>query len=157
MAKVTLDQLATMSLAELAALSGASAFDIRHWLDRLPWVTKFAKKAQGKARKFNRENAVEICMIARLVRSGMSPAEAAKRVRILFEQCEPYLPEGWVVFFCEEEDSALGVLCDDKPPLATTLDVLDEFNCIYVLMNAGRLADRVAAHFDPNPEDEAAK
>ena len=67
MAKVTLDQLATMSLAELAALSGASTFDIQHWLNRLSLTTRYAKTTQGKAQKFNRDNAVEISLIARLV------------------------------------------------------------------------------------------
>ena len=155
MAKVTLDQLATMSLAELAALSGASTFDIQHWLNRLSLTTRYAKTTQGKAQKFNRDNAVEISLIARLVRAGMAPAMAAERVKLLFKQWEHNQPLGWVVFFCEEKDSALGVLCDDEPPTAKTLDLLDEHNCIYVLMNAGRLADRVAAHFDP--EDEAAQ
>jgi hypothetical protein len=152
MTKVTLAQLATMSLAELATLCGASTLDIQNWLKRLSLTTRYAKTMQGKAQKFNRENAVEICMIARLVRSGISPAEAAKRVRILFEQCEPYLPDGWVTFLSDEK---IPVLTSDDPPTATLLDLLDERNCVYVLMNAGRLADRVAAHFGQDQEGAA--
>lgn len=146
-------QFATMDMAGLASLSGASPLDIQNWLKRLSLTTRYAKTTQGKAQKFNRENAVEICMIGRLVRSGMSPAEAAKRVHILFKQCEPYIPGGWVTFLSDEK---IPFLTSDDPPTAKNLDLIDELDCVYVLMNVGRLADRVAAHFDPDEEDEAA-
>jgi hypothetical protein len=85
MNKVTLEQLATMSMAQLVTLSGASQFEIQNWMARLPLTTRYAKTTQGKARGFNRDNAVEICLLARLVRAGVSPAVAAERVRLLFD------------------------------------------------------------------------
>lgn len=144
-----------MDMAGLANLSGASTLDIQNWLKRLSLTTRYAKTTQGKAQKFNRDNAVEISLIARLVRTGMAPAMAAERVRLLFKQWELNQPLGWVVFFCEEKDSALGVLCEDEPPTAKTLDLLDEHNSIYVLMNAARLVDRVDAYFAPDEEEAA--
>jgi hypothetical protein len=154
MTKVTLADMATMSLAELANLSGASTDDVQNWLKRLSFRTRFAKTTQGKAQQFNRENAVEICMIARLVRAGMSPAEAAKRVGILFKQFEPYIPDGWVCFLSDER---IPILQSDEPPTAKQLDILDETDSVYVLINATRLVERVAAHFAPDEEDEVAE
>jgi hypothetical protein len=55
-------------------------------------------------------------------------------------------------FFCEEKDSKLGLICLDEPPTARQLEMLDEQNCVYVLMNAERLVDRVDAHFDQDQE-----
>ena len=109
MTKVALDQLATMDMAELASLSGASTLDIQNWLKRLSLTTRYAKTTQGKAQKFNRDNAVEISLIARLVRTGMAPAMAAEQVRLLFKQWELNRPLGWVVFFCEEKESAFAL------------------------------------------------
>jgi hypothetical protein len=58
-------------------------------------------------------------------------------------------------FFCEEKDSKLGLICLDEPPTAKQLDMLDGENCVYVLINAERLVDRVDAHFDQDKEKAA--
>ena len=152
MNKVTLEQLATMSMAQLVTLSGASQFEIQNWMARLPLTTRYTKTTQGKARGFNRDNAVEICLLARLVRAGVSPAVAAERVRLLFEQWERGGVLGWVLFICDEK-SALQVVCIDEPPNAKVIDALDEAACVYVLLNAARLVDRVD-HFDENRTDD---
>src|SRR5262245_55769885 len=94
-------------------------------------------------------------MIARLVRSGMPPAAAAKRVRILLKQCEPYLPTGWVLFVYDEK-SGIETLTLKEPPNADMIDSLDRSESVYLLINAGRLVERVAAHFDPDDETETA-
>jgi hypothetical protein len=151
MSKATLADLATMTLAELATLSGATTIDIQSWLNRQKLTTRYAKTQQGKAQKFNRENAAELCLIARLVRAGISPAEAARMVGELFKFREPWLPHGWVVFL--PNNKKLPFMDFDDAPTAKELDVLDENECVYVLVNVGRLADKVAAHFEPDEED----
>jgi hypothetical protein len=146
MSKVTLADLAILDMAQLADLSGASTKDIQNWLDRLSFTTRYAKTMQGKARKFNRDNAVEICLIARLVRNGIEPAAAAKRVRILFDQWEHGTVLGWALFVYDEK-SGIEALCLDEPPSANMLDGLDKAGFVYVLINTARLVDRVDKHF----------
>jgi hypothetical protein len=146
MSKVTLADLATMDMAQLADLSGTSTKDIQNWLDRLSLTTRYAKTTQGKPRKFNRDNAVEICLIARLVRAGIELGAAAKRVRLLFDLWDGGAVLGWVLFV-HDDKSGIAIFPLDQPPNADALDALDEANFVYVLINAARLVDRVDKHF----------
>ncbi|HEX2492670.1 MAG TPA: MerR family transcriptional regulator, partial [Steroidobacter sp.] len=98
--------------AELSAVSGATTRDIENWMVRLPLRTKFKRTVQGRARDFTRDNAVEIAMVAALVRSGFTPAAAAERVSVLLKMWERGEAVGWTLFVNDD------VLVLDDPPTA---------------------------------------
>jgi hypothetical protein len=75
----------SISTAELLAVSGAKVRDLDNWLARLPLKTGFELKGRGSARSFTRANALEITLIAALVKDGVSASAAAQRVSVLLD------------------------------------------------------------------------
>jgi len=138
----------SITQAEVEQLSGAAWKDLRNWIDRLTFATKLAKTRQGVPREFSRDNTIEISLIARLVRSGISPTVASDRVRLLFDHWEHDQPLGWVLFVCGDEPTAIDVVCLDKPPNAKALALLAEQGRVFVIIHAADLVDRVDTYFN---------
>jgi hypothetical protein len=82
----SLAQMSKITLAQLSSLAKVPEKDLTNWMQRLDLTTKYQKAKTGPATsgRFTRENAIELYLIAKLVRIGMSPAEAADAVAGLF-------------------------------------------------------------------------
>src|SRR5688572_27063798 len=67
---------ASTTMKGLLAASGATPRDVENWIARLPLATHFEPTVRGRARRFSRENVLEIAFITALVRGGVAPSEA---------------------------------------------------------------------------------
>jgi hypothetical protein len=101
-----------LTARDLQAITGASGDNIETWLARLSLHTQYEQTVPGKARKFSRDNALEIGLIASLVKAGMKPAEAAKVAAKLFKKMTTEKKNFLTVF------PGGHVTIDDKPPSA---------------------------------------
>jgi hypothetical protein len=131
-----------LSLAQVAAVSGATEVQINNWLARGQLnATQYASSSMGKARRFSRDNVLEVCMMARLVQGGMTPAAAAARIAKLFGELERKKPFGWFVYFHETGH----VMCVDDLP---RLDTLRAKGVAITVVNVTELRGQVDKAFE---------
>jgi hypothetical protein len=88
-----------LTLTDLQAVTGSSENNLERWLERLPLVTDYEETVKGVARKFSRNNAVELGVIARLVQTGMKPARAAEVAAELIKVMKDQKPQGFLTLF----------------------------------------------------------
>jgi hypothetical protein len=145
-----------ISTAELIGITGASARDIDNWLWRLPLATKYDQKGRGRARGFSRDNALEIALVAALVKLRIQASDAASQMEVLFsnwQDCKPKELE-WTIFFWG--GSPLHSISDDKPPfknkdLMVALSDLTEEGETFTILHTGNIIRRVDNLFKTNP------
>jgi hypothetical protein len=143
----------TISTAELVVASGASARDIDNWLVRLPLTTDYGPMGRGRARSFKPDNALEIALIAALVKARISAGDAASRMGSFFEQWDSSEPEDseWSIFFWG--DAELDVISCDKPPfkmkevMQALLRLTEEEGTTFTILNTGKIIRRVDSLF----------
>jgi hypothetical protein len=135
-------------MAQLCAVCGTPEKVLHHWLERLKFSTRYAKAKTGPARngRFTRENAIELALIARLVRAGLGPSVATAHVAELLAQWRSGLPRAWAILFTEK-DMRLEVLCFDEPPERKTLAGLVEEDFAFVMVNTAAVVAKVDAAF----------
>ena len=100
----------------------ASVRDLDNWIGRLDLSTKFRAREPGKARLFNRWNAIELGMIAALVRGGAAPGVAALFARPLVEDADRNHQREYFVFAAGDLKQAIGT---------NSLDSIDEIAAKY--------------------------
>jgi MerR HTH family regulatory protein len=133
----------TLTQTELLALTGAAKRDVENWMGRLPLVTKYEETIMGRARNFSRDNALEIALIDRLVKTGMSPAAAAKCVARLFKDIKAKKPHGFATFFTGG-NMPIDYIVDDKPPPAAMLKLVKGA----VMVNVAQLETEIDEFFE---------
>lgn len=138
--------MTTITLNQLAGLSGVSTLDIQNWMLRLPLNTKYTKTTPGVARPFSRDNALEILLMSRLIKNGMAPAAAAERVAKVFKELKRRKPFGWAIFI-NDERFPVDFMVSDKPPSQELLRSL-----VCTVVNVAELTDHVDAFFAKEPE-----
>jgi hypothetical protein len=131
---------------QLLKLSGASQRDIENWIARLPLKTKYKPTVRGRARVFNRKNAFEITLIARLVRSGFTASAAADMVAELFREWKRSDGKGWVIFMGGKTPLP-PVMPLDAAPNTEVLEALEEGGYVYTIVNVGAIDRRVVDCF----------
>src|SRR5262245_49015860 len=128
-----MSKITTPQLCELAAVPEK---DLHNWLQRLDLYTKYEKPKAGPSRytngRFTRDNALEITLIARLVRAGFAPSIAAARIAGLFD-CWRVAVREWAIIFSGE--TALEVVPLDEAPTAEVMSALSEGEYVYVIIH----------------------
>jgi hypothetical protein len=140
---------------KLLSISGTSQRDVENWLVRLPLTTKYKPTVRGRPRLYNRDNVIEITMIARLVRSGFSPRVAVEMVADLFKKWKRGEGKEWVIFLRGETALEPVLTLDGVTPGLKLLEVFDEYDdegVFYTLVNVGRMLKRIDTLLD---EDDA--
>jgi hypothetical protein len=139
----------SISTAELLAISGAKVRDLDNWLARLPLKTGFGLKGRGSARSFTRANALEITLIAALVKDGVSASAAAQRVSVLLDawrDCNVKRQE-WTIFW-GTENGDWAVMRLEKPPFDSPLFMrLTTKHWIVTVLRTGDIIRRVDQAF----------
>src|SRR5262245_47608685 len=137
-----MSKITTPQLCELAAVPEK---DLHNWLQRLDLCTKYEKPKAGPSRysngRFTRDNALEITLIARLVRAGFAPSIAAARIAGLFDLSVTE----WAIIFSGE--TALEVLPLDEAPTAEVMSALSEGEYVYVIIHTAAVAALVDKYF----------
>jgi hypothetical protein len=110
--------------ARLLEFSGASQRDVENWMSRLALATKYEPTVQGRARGFTKDNVVEITLLNRMVKNGMSPASAAEYLAKLFKEIKAKKPHGYAIFFTKG-NMPIDHMVTDKPPSAEFLSAID--------------------------------
>jgi hypothetical protein len=151
-----------ISIAELVAVSGASARDIDNWTARFSLATKY-DKGRGRARAFSRENALEIALIAALVKLRVQASDAASQMEVLFENWEhagpTYIDKDleWTIFLWGEAQHHLHSLSVAKSPFKTPgvmealLRIGEEDGSTFTILNTGNIIRRVDNFFKQRP------
>jgi hypothetical protein len=131
-----------LNLAQVAAASGATEVQINNWLARGALsATAYNPQGMGKARKFTRENVLEITLMARLVASGLTPAAAATRIDDLFKEIRRRKPTGHFMFFGSTGDF---FVVDDEP----NVDRLRKMGVAVMCVNIAQLQADVDRAFE---------
>ena len=110
--------------AQLLEFTGAGQRDVENWMSRLPLATKYEFTVQGRPRGFSKENVVEIALLNRMVKNGMSPAAAAEYLAKLFKDIRAKKPHGYAIFFTKG-NMPIDYMVSDKLPSAQFLSMID--------------------------------
>lgn len=87
------------------------------WIARLSLTTQYEPTVRGRARKFSKDNALELGVIAKLVKGhDMKPAYAAKIAAELFDLMKTKKPKGFLTVF---PNGTYAI--SDKPPGPTIM------------------------------------
>src|SRR5262245_11403030 len=125
-----LQRMLELTLADLQAITGTSENNLERWLERLPLVTAYEETVAGRARKFSRDNAVELGVVANLVKQGLKPAAAAEIAAKLLKTMKTKKPKGWLTIFLDSGHYAIS----EEPPHTT---IQKWISCVCV--NIGQL------------------
>jgi hypothetical protein len=109
--------MSELTAADLQAITGASGDNLESWIARLSLSTAYEETVAGRARKFSRDNAVELGVIANLVKQGQKPAAAAEIAADLLKHLKTKKPKGWLTIFFDSGHFVIS----DEPPGPTTL------------------------------------
>ena len=134
-----------LTAAALQTITGASGGSIENWIARLSLATSYEETVQGRARRFSKDNAVELGVIANLVKQGMKPAAAAEVAAKLFEFMKSKKPRGFLTVF-----PGGNYTISDQPPSDTLLKYVSA-----VVVNVRQLEteiDQYLAGADDNDE-----
>src|SRR5262245_47100852 len=134
-----------LTAADLQAITGASGDNIESWIARLSLTTQYEPTVQGKARKFSRDNAVELGVIANLVKQGMKPAAAAEIAAQLFKTLTTKKPKGFLTIL-----PGGNYIIDDKPPSATLLKYVSA-----VVVNVRQLEHEIDEYLNDSDNDRS--
>jgi hypothetical protein len=126
--------MSELTAADLQAITGASGDNIESWIARLSLSTEYEATVQGKARKFSRDNALELGVIASLVKQGQKPHYAAKIAAELLDRMKTKKPKGWLTIFLDSGHYTIS----DKPPGPT---IQKYISCVCV--NMGQLEHEI--------------
>lgn len=108
--------MSELTAADLQAITGASGDNIESWIARLSLTTQYEPTMQGKARKFSKDNALELGLIGKLVKQGMKPVAAAEVAVQLLRTMKAKKPKGFLTVL-----PGGTYTISDKPPTATLL------------------------------------
>jgi hypothetical protein len=130
--------MSELTAADLQAITGASGDNLESWIARLSLSTAYEETVAGRARKFSKDNAMELGVIAALVKQGMKPAAAAEIAANLFEIMKTKKPKGFLTVL-----PGGNYTIDDKPPSAALLKYVSA-----VVVNVRQLEAEIDAYLD---------
>jgi hypothetical protein len=133
-----------ITMAQLSGLARTSEKVLATWIERLDLATKYQRAKTGPATggRFTRENAIELFLIAKLVRLGLLPSMAAAHISSLLKQ--------WA------RGDKLGLTFVSGPDIAITLDEplsveqitgLQREEIAFVLIDAAAAVAQVDTYF----------
>jgi MerR HTH family regulatory protein len=134
-----------LKAADIQAITGVHEDKLESWIDRLSLSTQYETTVAGRARRFSRDNALELGVIATLVKQGSKPKHAAEVAAQLFEIMKTKKPRGVLTVFPNGRYTI-----SDKPPGPT---IMKYASCVCV--NIGQLEREIDAYLagvDKNDE-----
>ena len=138
----------TRTFAEISGPLGLDRRSVENWLARVDLHTDYEPSRQGVARRFSRDNAVELAMVAALSSIGLEVSRAATYAgALLRHRFQDGGAHEYLTF--TSLDGSQAVASNRAPPLGATIRDLPEGDAIAVrVIGQGEILRRVARLYD---------
>ncbi len=144
-----------MEMKAFLAKFGLSRADVENWLSR-PSVqlrTKYAPTVKGRARKFTKENVMELALVGALVEGGVRASDAAMWAEPVIEDHISVLRKpNWIAFPAQSFNQMISAKVISTKEIEKLSDLSP--NASVFILHVGRIFQPVAELFKLHSEDE---
>lgn len=136
---------------ELCPAIGTADHDMENWIGRVEFSTEIRSTRRGRARLYDRRNALELGFVAAMVRGGATLSAAAAYAQSLLRATDNGSCRNWLAFpagdptkaqgfdrLNDETINGLSTLVDEKPPVLTFVDLKAVRDRVDALFKAGQ-------------------